>query len=178
MKTFVSISDGIKYFLDSHDETRIEMDTGYGIWLRDFENGTFSGVIFKLKERDTRLDFCPKDLGCVYIEQIRVDESKQRRGIGGQLFSLLLRIIRELNENGYQIDGKKIEKISGALCPYEYPLDQYDKSVPFYLAMASKFDIEFQIYRKDKSYKLNPVHPSEYEDFITDMPEGYFEFLL
>lgn len=118
-------------------------------------------------------------VGVIELAVIEVPEEMQGRKIGSQLFDILIRMIKIFNEHeDVLIDHKKIGEIAGILYPYEPPLDQYEKSIPFYQSRCEKYGLEFLLYEEDDMMDLSLVPKEMYEEFKLDKPEGCFRMVF
>ncbi len=176
--TVFMLKECLRIFSDTKDVSHTK-DSQYGVFFHDYDaDGSFSVTIYRCSERDSQLDFSHSKPGRIHIEQIKVNEEKQRQGTGTMLFSLLLQVVKCLNSSDLLLGKEIIQTIDGDLYPYEYPLDQYDKSVPFYKKMAQENGLDFTLYERDHLRKLSVVSENAYIEFINREPEGAFEFKL
>lgn len=176
--TISIIEECLKIFSETLDVSKTE-DSEFGLFFHDYENdGSFCGTIYKCNELNSQLDFSYINPGKIHIEQIRVNEEKQHQGTGSMFFELLLQIVKCLDSSDMLLENEKIRIIDGDLNPYEYPLDQYDKSIPFYRKMAEKYGLGFTLYERDNLRRLSVVPESSHFELISRAPEGAFEFKL
>ena len=176
--TILMLEECIRNFADTKEISQTD-DSKYGVFFHDYAaDNSFCVTIYKCNELDSQLDLCHEEPGRIHIEQIRVNETKQRQGTGTIFFELLLQVIKCLNSSGVLMKNERIRAIDGDLCPYEYPLDQYNKSIPFYKKMAEKNGLGFTLYECDDLRNLYVVAEDVYIDLISREPEGAFKFKL
>lgn len=171
----------IEQFLKNKESIIVNLESNYSFVLK-FQKSPAGvcGTIFRKPNcNSTELVFYQDEAGMIKIEGLKVQEEMQRKGIGSQLFDILIQIITVLNKSeSFLKVYKKINEIEGDLSPYEFPYDQYDKSIPFYMKKSNEYGFEFLLYGKNDFLESFLVEEEDYLKFIKEMPSGRFEMKM
>ena len=114
----------------------------------------------------------------IELDAIRVDEKRQRTGIGTELFDVLSLSVEALNSIDNYLFVNKIDTITGELSPYEYPYDEYEKSVPFYIKQANLRSWKIRLYKLDEYRNRKEINNEELGEFTKSYCEGAFEYTI
>ncbi len=145
-------------------------------YFASFYNNNFNVKVFLKQDVDCFIDFYTEfKNNIIMIDGIRVPDILQRKGIGTKLFEILKITIDIINS----LDYCKVNKIIGELSIFEYPYDQFEKSIPFYKKQARLNNWKIIFYKFDEAYNEYEMNDIEVIKFMKkQVQNGKFEILL